>query len=206
MQKIMFNDKYRLNKAVLEGYKTLTRRIIPTNLYNRVDWQAFEEGNYDCIIDPENPYKTDIRDYAQYKIGEEVAIAQSYKDAGIEPDEQVLVKWVRNHAGLYDDAYQKAKHLNGWHNKMFVRADLMPHRIKITNIRAERLQDISDEDCIKEGIRRKNERYVVENEKGVCFYTNDVRLAFRFLIDKTCGKGTWNRNPYVFVYEFELVK
>ena len=30
----------------------------------------------------------------------------------------------------------------------------MPHQIKITNIRIERLQDISDEDCIKEGIQK----------------------------------------------------
>lgn len=25
------------------------------------------------------------------------------------------------------------------------------------------------------------------------------------LIDKVLGKGTWNSNPYVFVYEFELI-
>ena len=89
---------------------------------------------------------------------------------------------------------------------MFISASILPHRIKITNIRIERLQDIGEEDCLKEGIKRKNERYVVENEKGVCFYTNDVILAFRFLIDKTCGKGTWESNPWVFVYDFELIK
>ena len=166
MQKIIFNDKYGLTQAVLEGRKTQTRRIVPVGA-------------------PLGSYAETVK-YAQYKEGEIVAVAQNYKDAGCD---------FYFHRGLA-----------GWNNKMFVRADLMPHRIKITDIRVERLQDISDEDCIKEGIRRKNERYVVENEKGVCFYTNDVRLAFRFLIDKTCGKGTWNRNPYVFVYEFELIK
>ncbi|MBQ0088523.1 MAG: hypothetical protein KBT27_04230 [Prevotellaceae bacterium] len=201
MQKIMFSDKYRLTKAVLEGRKTQTRRIISTNLYNRVDWKAFEEGKYDCIIDPVIPYKTDIRDYAQYKIGEEVAIAQSYNDC-------LSDSWITHiHEVVPDVSYDRDLSLSpGASNKMFVRADLMPHRIKITDIRVERLQDISDEDCMKEGIRRKNEIYVVENEKRVCFYTNDVRLAFRFLIDKTCGKGTWDSNPYVFVYEFELIK
>ena len=103
-------------------------------------------------------------------------------------------------------ALLQAKREACWNNKMFISASILPHRIKITNIRIERLQDIGEEDCLKEGIKRKNERYVVENEKGVCFYTNDVILAFRFLIDKTCGKGTWESNPWVFVYDFELIK
>ncbi len=30
--------------------------------------------------------------------------------------------------------------------------------------------------------------------------------AYEILIDKVSGKGTWERNPYVFVYDFELVK
>lgn len=188
MKKIMFNDKYGLTQAVLDGIKTHTRRIIPLTDVDReyldsaFDWDLRES----VIIDR----------YARYKVGEEVAVAQSYKDAGIDPF--FLLSPLGDGVNAMDSA--------GWNNKMYVRAKLMPHRIKITNIRVERLQDISEEDCLKEGIKRKNERYVVENEKGVCFYTNDVILAFRFLIDKTCGKGTWESNPYVFVYEFELIK
>ena len=88
---------------------------------------------------------------------------------------------------------------------MFVRADLMPHRIRITNVRVERLQDISDEDCLKEGIIEElfgtTPAYWVLD---VCF--SNIRHAFRNLIDKVSGKGTWDSNSYVFVYEFELVK
>lgn len=32
------------------------------------------------------------------------------------------------------------------------------------------------------------------------------REAYASLIDKVSGKGTWDSNPYVFVYDFELVK
>ena len=35
---------------------------------------------------------------------------------------------------------------------MFVKADLMPRHIEFTDRKVERLQDISDEDCLKEGI------------------------------------------------------
>lgn len=31
------------------------------------------------------------------------------------------------------------------------------------------------------------------------------REAFASLIDRVSGKGTWDRNPFVFVYDFELV-
>lgn len=81
----------------------------------------------------------------------------------------------------------------------------MPHRIRITDIVVERLQDISDEDCLKEGIE-----YVRSIDKyffcGVNYYFDTPRAAFAELIDKVSGKGTWEKNPYVFAYEFETVK
>lgn len=199
MKKIMFCDKYGLTKAVLEGRKTQTRRVITTNLYNSVDWKAFEEGNYDCMITDDAFTVTDIRDYAAYRIGEEVAIAQSYKDCGYTIE-----------SGCYDTmgGYVKYGDKNaGWNNKMFVRADLMPHRIRITNVRVERLQDISDEDCLKEGIGRRGDaplEFFVYGEDDILFDT--PQRVFASLIDKTCGKGTWDSNPWVFVYDFELIK
>lgn len=77
-------------------------------------------------------------------------------------------------------------------------------------------QDVSDEDCLKEGIYPYY--YGDEKEKiecgfypdGFSFYGIDYhyptpREAFAVLIDRISGKGTWESNPYVFAYEFELV-
>lgn len=94
---------------------------------------------------------------------------------------------------------------------MFVAAGMMIHRIRITDVRVERLQDISDECCLKEGVRKVvNEngiyvQYYVGKGDNACSFENP-REAFACLIDKVSGKGTWERNPYVFVYDFELVK
>ena len=100
---------------------------------------------------------------------------------------------------------------------MFVRAELMPNQIRITNVRIERLQDISDADCLKEGIYayyygdEKEKRFYEIPPNGYSFDGTDFhyptpREAFAYLIDKVSDKGTWERNPYVWVYDFELVK
>ena len=93
---------------------------------------------------------------------------------------------------------------------MFVRADLMPHQIRITGVRVERLQDISDEDCLREGILEDcpGVQYSFPTEIGYCgqYPFGSPRDAFAALIDRISGKGTWEKNPWVFVYEFELVK
>ena len=135
----------------------------------------------------------------KYRIGEVVAVAQSYKDAN--------VRYVPMGSFNYP-AYST----KGWDNKMFVRADLMPHQIQITDIFIQKLQDISDEDCLKEGIYEDSGDdkfppsvfYEFEGNNDDGF--NTPREAFAALIDKLSGKGTWASNPYVFIYEFKLIK
>lgn len=165
MKKIMFNDKYGLTEAVLEGRKTMTRRMVP---------DGTPLGNWE-----------DTEKHSRYKPGEVVAVAERYKILPLAA---------------------KA----GYRNKMFVRADLMPYQIRITNVRVERLQDISDEDCLLEGIERvyygDEEWFKAYDTKDGCKCAPTPKEAFAALIDKVSGKGTWKSNPWVFVYEFELVK
>lgn len=191
MKKIMFNDRYGLTQAVLEGRKTMTRRIVPQSVIEK--YSLMEDFT--------------IIDDARYNVGEVVAIAQSYKDAGYSPDKV----FYRSFPSL--DMYGKelASEQKGWTNKMFVAANLMLHHIRITDVKIERLQDISDEDCLKEGIVQMFDaggtaRYRVPCEKHTFAYaTYSAKDAYNFLIDKVCGKTAWESNPFVFVYEFELV-
>lgn len=191
MKKIMFNDQYGLTRAVLERRKNQTRRIVKdVDLLQYLN-ELEEDGVLKCI-------KGDIvaQGNARYKVGEVVAIAQAYKDCKKNYLQRICL-----------DATA------GFNNKMFVRADLMPHHIRITDVRIERLQDISNEDCIAEGItqgiRRFNNGetvfYKFENKDNP-FVFSKAREAYAALIDKISGKATWNANPFVFVYGFELIK
>lgn len=187
MKKILFNDRYRLTGAVLEGRKTMTRRIVPANESGRYTVSALKSS--------------------RYKQGDVVAIAQPY-------------------IHCYRDALRTLREVSigaimesaGWMNKMFVRSEWMPNRIKITKVDVERLQDISDEDCLREGVQAVKTpygiRYVAGGEKVPDFEVplsvkcsfKTPREAFAALIDRVSGKGTWADNPLVFVYSFELIK
>ena len=201
MKKIMFNDRYGLTQAVLEGRKTMTRRIVPIDLYNQTDWKAVAEGDREAVVDGEGYYH-DIRNCGKYRVGEEVAIAQSY--------ETLANSRYCSELGMMDSptTFKKEFCGNGWGNKMFVKAEYMPHRIRITNIKMERLQDISEEDCLREGIKKMEEGipYRFDEDNGKIHLSADLRMLFADLIDRISGRGTWERNPWVFVYEFELVK
>lgn len=194
MKKIMFNDKYGLTQAVLEGRKTQTRRIADTagRLRDITVRQALEEVNKGraCLFDEGRPLAL-----SAYKLGETIAIAQKYADLAYD--------------GEFFRLLGKVIFEKGCHNKMFVKADFMPHRIRITNIRVERLQDISEEDCLKEGIWRdanvglKGTTYWYHGLANSSFRT--PQQAYASLINRISGKGTWESNPYVFVYDFELI-
>lgn len=215
MKKIMFNDKYGLTQAVLEGRKTQTRRMLnPTMFFQRLetyegwsneDISAWKRSCNRRLYEAQGDTLQQMLDYAlsssRYKLGETIAIAQRYEDMAKDDD---LFRLCSNILGR--TLFEK-----GCQNKMFVRADLMPHHIRITNIRVEHLQDISDEDCIAEGIYPKaNGRwycYDVVIRMGVSYDPYpDPREAYAALIDKISGKGTWESNPWVFVYDFKLVK
>ena len=200
MKKIMFNDKYGLTKAVLDGRKTHTRRIInaPENATGCellvVQKQHREYVSEKRVIMIHTTDHVGVKIDIPYQVGEEVAIAQSYYD-------------VSNEVFLFATKVRGKEYRKGWGNKMFVRAGFMPHRIKITDVRVERLQDIIDEDCLKEGViqfQNKNCDDEYSIDYGSCFTT--ARIAFAFLIDKVSGKGTWDSNPWVVVYSFKLVK
>ncbi len=203
MRKIMFNDRYGLTQAVIEGRKTMTRRLVPWALTEQ--WMEFvsDAPSVGGVYVHESEKEFYEREAPRYKVGEVVAVAQSYRDVcagGFEPDATIL--------RLFEE-----QRIAGWTNKMFTKAELMPYQIRITGIKCERLQDISDEDCFREGISESwyestdTTTYgYADEKKGTAVEFDTPRKAFATLIDKVSGKGTWARNPWVVVYEFELVK
>lgn len=221
MKKIMFNDRYGLTQAVLEKKKTMTRRIVNyPKKFKGVEDTMLEFNRricadiyYDCVV-----CDADGHELGQlplpYEVGDVVAIAQPYKN------DDVLNYNAYNEDGTArEDGFQRHKEMlgsKGYRNKMFVRADLMPHHIRITDLWFERLQDISDDDCLKEGIHVHNPEPGNPNFIGYAYdatpgtkvkrwWFHTPREAFAALINRVSGPHTWDGNPWVIAYTFELV-
>lgn len=180
MKKIMFNDKFGLTQAVLEGRKTMTRRVIK----DEVSLAHCKAGYTNLAI-----Y------HAAYKIGEVVAVAQRYKNCGLKETYRCVY-------GEYATGERASK---GWDNKMYVKAELMPHHIRITNIRVEQICNITDEDAIKEGAKICGDKYYGKDSYGFDGFNDRYyptpRSAYIGLIEKMGMRpSTW-----VFVYDFKLV-
>lgn len=214
MKKIMFNDKYCLTLAVRAGEKTMTRRVEkPTEMADGYTMEdvvtVFHE--YSSLLNAhsfslcDNEKKIGVLN-SRYQVGEIVAIAQSYKELYPNADFEMV-----GNGFMTESA--------GWNNKMFVRADLMPHHIRITDVKVERLQDISKEDCLKEGIISIEclsiigddayffavKRKVRQMYDNILKFFSSPQRAYADLIDKISGKGTWESNPWVVTYEFKLI-
>lgn len=237
MKKIMFSDRLGLTDAVLECYKTMTRRVIqlpdslsPNDVWNPVmgiDDKGKVYFSFDCI----DGKKRDV--YPTYQIGEEVAIAQRYKDIPIEKMMKLRADG-KTDRWPFEDLVKQSK---GYTNKMFVISSLMPNRIRITNISAERLQDISDDDCVREGIIPFTWRQWLKQgfEDALSpkykdwdvwtlpkfieslsdawsesdpeeFMAESPKVAFYVIIRKLMSKKVWDENPWVFPYEFKLTR
>ena len=208
----MFNDRFGLTEAVLAGRKTMTRRIIPDI---EIDWNrrgvvqlpvgGFEHDVLFMDVRQILPdagrsdYSAPKKYQPKYERGEIIAVAQSYHE--LNKRGFIAPEWCEH--SCEDSA--------GYENKMFVRADLMPHRIRITDIQLQRLNNISDEDCMREGITKGDFKDFPQQMYFPYKGCKDTEVmwtpqgAFSILIDKICGKGTWDSNPWVYVYTFELL-
>lgn len=186
MKKIMFSDAFCLTQAVLDGTKTMSRQVLK---------EGTPLGNWE-----------ETAKHLPYKVGEVVAIAQSYKEVYPNADFEMV-----GNGFMTESA--------GWNNKMFVRVSLMKRHIRITDVKVEHLQDISDKECLREGVKRASIGFYAEGVKvkdcekeahretasGCLKLFPFPRQAFASLIDKISGKGTWESNPFVAAYSFELV-
>lgn len=193
----MFDDKYNLTAAVLNGSKTQTRRIINAMPKDpKIAYGLEEEAGYVHLLDG---YTVVAK--SKFKVGEKVAVAQNYNE---------VYSYYRRHddnvCAVMNGRF--GQYHAGWKNKKFVEALFMPYKIEITDVKVERLQDISDNDCIAEGIIKYANgvyTYAIDRKKIFRSRFGTPRVVYADLIDRISGKGTWRNNPYVFVYDFKLV-
>ena len=189
---------------VVTGEKIQTRRIISP----QPDSRGFRTTN----IMFEDWHGREIR--PKYKVGETVYLKEPYilyqEDYQESKLSQSGIQYAYKFGSNLSIEEITGKSDSKWSNKLFMPESAARHFVEITAVRAERLQDISEEDCLKEGIEKviwrgefikKSEHYF----NGYESYDTPIE-AYAELIDRINKEGIWEKNPWVWVYDFKLVK
>ncbi|MGH8217375.1 MAG: hypothetical protein ACREUT_02210 [Steroidobacteraceae bacterium] len=90
-----------------------------------------------------------------------------------------------------------------WRPSIYMPRSASRIALRVTDVRAERLQWISQPDAIAEGISRVGQRWEAE---GICTTPTSAGDAYRGLWEYINGPGSWDANPWIWVVSFERIE
>lgn len=211
-------------RALLNGTKTQTRRTVKKQPPDHADFCLCKTkmcgGNRKWHLG--NPYG---------QPGDHLWVREEHYQFGHwEPVEGKLTKGGRQKWRFVPDDsevlfdiftdYRKGRHsadpaTPAWHKRL---ARFMPRKysritLEVVSVRVERLQEISAEDSIAEGIRVEKGSGPIEGQDCYMMTTNSGYMrgkagaiaAYQNLWESINGPGSWNLNPWVWVVEFRRV-
>lgn len=214
MKGILFTEPNFL--LTVQGIKKQTRRIIkpqPDDRGLRSTNNLFEDW-HGKVFKP------------RYKVGEIVYLKEPYQHAIVHEmtgygyfygfnsiaDYSCDLSWFREIPRDQASEWWKRriKYEDKKMNKLFMPESAARYFIMITAVMAERLQDISEEDCLKEGIQKHDWNYKTNYRQPYAKsyldgYSWTAQEEYKKLIDSINGGGTWEDNPFVWVYDYEMI-
>lgn len=192
-------------KAILEGRKTQTRRIIkPTSkkgcygVQVERDKTTGEVTNVTGYDEHERTWDENGSQYPvnnKYKIGDILWVRETWTQNGI--GYYRYKADFKEGEGLFTGKQIPAKYRNKWKPSIYMPREAARIFLNVTNVRVERLQDITEEDAIAEG---------VETLGLYPGYEISAIGKFEGLWSNINGQESWNDNPFVWVYEIEKIE
>ncbi|WP_448649271.1 hypothetical protein [Pseudomonas corrugata] len=200
-------------RAILEGRKTVTRRAIKVQPH--IDASGnFCVGRYNYGQDGDGKPVTKhfVKDCCPYgKPGDRLWVRETFMDllgTGVE-HRPTIDSPVQRYCysadvrpGSFADETRKDYGLR-WKPSIHMPRAASRILLEITDVRVERLQDISDEQAKAEGVQRGPLREWCGSDEGGAWHKYPVP-AFRNLWQST--GGDWDANPCVWVVEFERIQ
>lgn len=202
MKPILFNTE--MVKAILDGRKTVTRRVIkPQPTYSPRDGFTWNGCAYGTDFPPTfRGAGYNLCCAAPFKVNDILYVRETWSDH-YEPNEEGKpeLRYCYKADGINIKAECLPGENNRWYPSIHMPKEAARIFLKVIGVHVERLRDITQEDAIKEGIT------VAEFDKEGGFYERD---EFIDLWDSTIKKDQlqyygWNANPYVWVIEFEVI-
>ncbi|KYN90527.1 hypothetical protein ATY35_09545 [Vibrio cidicii] len=206
-------------KALMAGDKVVTRR--PAKLSSRSIEQGVAFNNICQVFRSKEPYLytvvlDDDFDYnATFSVpcrtGDLIYVRETFAALGHNDYQQISP---RNIFDVHEFRYKASERdsiancadweVRGYHWCPSIHMPRIASRLtlKVTDVRIERVQDITEEQAIKEGMPTNEECQRIAIESGLGWYQKPV-IWFKSLWDSIYGN--WHQNPYVWVIEFEVI-
>lgn len=184
---ILFNTE--MVRAILDGRKTCTRRIVKDGIPDDAMWgyTAFTPKGY---ISCRGVY-ADGYDEGFFKLpyqpGDILYVRETWgHPISLNSDKQYVFRADK----IAESGFKNDSHI--WHPSIHMPKKAARIWLNVTNVRVERLQDMTDDDAEAEG----------------CFDYTSTALGFPDVWDSTIKKSNldsygWDANPWVWVIEFE---
>lgn len=198
MKPIIFSTP--MVQAILEGRKTQTRRVIKpqprivsaapsgAHFLDISGKGVFYPGIKD-IKNPEHPQK-----FSRYKTGDILWVRETWESAMGAYYDDPLYNYYKASPETYEDCMEEIR----WRSSIHMPRAAARIFLRVMGVRVERVQDISYEDVLSEGIQECVGRAV--GEDCVCADIKYARLWDSLNAKRGYG---WDVNPWVWVYEFE---
>jgi hypothetical protein len=204
-------------KALLEGSKTQTRRIVKPR----------KSVNFGCLLYPNElagEVNNGVMDNCPWRPGGRLWVRETWQPAaprdGTWPDVSfygcktaplsLIPERYQNPENCLFRASWQGPDLIGWKPSIFMPRWASRITLEIVNVRVEKLQDISDEDAIAEGIPRFGDGFGRWHpDPDDINYTGTTKkpvLSYMGLWEYVNGPGSWDKNPWVWVIEFKIVR
>lgn len=206
---ILFNAE--MVRAILDGLKTCTRRL-PRK---QIEEKYLEYEEWVCAVAPPGSTwlseKEFYEKYPPYQPGDILYVRETWEhfecwncdgdergNCPKEPKKSVLNKT----CGCY--MYRATDEISGdakWHPSIHMPKEAARIWLKVTDVRVERLQEITAESALAEG----TDKYIHLNGK---FDENAILTSFMGIWNSTIKNSDidrygWDVNPWVWVIEFE---
>ena len=218
-------------QAILEGRKTQTRRILKLQPDFNKAWKnlGFSENKFGIKTDLEIPEIDVTGNFLGVSSPIEI---DGFKATGMcIPNIPIKIHkgdilWVREtwqttwneNKNRWDTIYKADggywiddDGIMKWKPSIYMPKKAARIFLEVTNVRIERLRDISEDDAIAEGVESFNHGYG-GSPVGVWYkdyiygkFNLKPNFSFKSLWKKINGEDSWNVNPWVWVYEFKQV-
>lgn len=185
-------------QAILAGRKTQTRRVVknqpPTEQYKP---RLFKDHFGKLLLDFSNTkvFLTESTP-AKCQPGDILWVRETFAKP---PITAFGVPYI--HKAGFD------RTICGWKHSIHMPKEAARIFLKVTNVRCERLQEISEGDSISEGVELFDTNRYKDYEDKKSSGVRKARVSFATLWDSiNAKKHPWKSNPWVWVYDFERIE